>query len=254
MTAARDDHTRWEELAAGYALSALEPADEEAFLGHLPGCEVCAELIADAREVMAGLASTAPAVEPPASLRDAIVAAATPRAGLPPSPRQPRRRETRRSRYAAVAVVAAVVLIVVLGVWNVALQLQDRGQEHRLAAAERVMACVEQPGCRAIPLAAAKGGQVPVTALVRGREVSLVADGLPPNDTTGTTYVLWQKTGAADPSPVAAFDVTRDGVAVIDAGRLTDPLGTTEWLAVSHETGREPPAAPSEPVALGTVS
>ena len=36
-----DQHERFEELAAGHALGALEPEDEQAFLAHVPACARC---------------------------------------------------------------------------------------------------------------------------------------------------------------------------------------------------------------------
>jgi hypothetical protein len=36
------DHQRYDELAVGWALHALEPEDEAAFARHLSGCARCA--------------------------------------------------------------------------------------------------------------------------------------------------------------------------------------------------------------------
>lgn len=83
-----NDHERWEELAVGYALDALEPADEDAFQTHLPSCPVCAATVADTQQLMTELAYAAEPVAPPPELRDRIRAdvAATPRPKSPPPP------------------------------------------------------------------------------------------------------------------------------------------------------------------------
>src|SRR3954454_11551139 len=65
----RDEHARFEELAAGHALNALEPGDEEAFLAHLTGCAVCERALAEHVETAAHLAYAAD----PVPLADALL-------------------------------------------------------------------------------------------------------------------------------------------------------------------------------------
>src|SRR3954451_2449167 len=59
MSAAEHDDARWAELAAGYALHALEPAEEQAFTTHLAECAVCQATLDDHELVAAQLASLA---------------------------------------------------------------------------------------------------------------------------------------------------------------------------------------------------
>ena len=66
------NHSDYEELAAGFALCALEPDEEQAFQRHLEGCPACKESMREFEEVTASLAFATPAVEPPASLRAAV--------------------------------------------------------------------------------------------------------------------------------------------------------------------------------------
>jgi hypothetical protein len=84
------DHQRYDELAVGWALHALEPADEAEFARHLPGCARCAEIVAETTEVMGALATDLPPVAPSEGLRERLRAAL---AWLPPvlggAPRQP---------------------------------------------------------------------------------------------------------------------------------------------------------------------
>ena len=63
------DHDRFDELAVGWALHALEPDDEAEFGRHLPGCARCAETVAETTEVMAAMATDLPVAEPSAELR-----------------------------------------------------------------------------------------------------------------------------------------------------------------------------------------
>jgi hypothetical protein len=58
MTGPTPEHADFDELAAGYALHALDPADEQRFLAHLAGCPRCRAALEDFTEVTAGLADT----------------------------------------------------------------------------------------------------------------------------------------------------------------------------------------------------
>jgi anti-sigma-K factor RskA len=77
-------HGPFEELAAGYALDALEPADEQRFLRHAQRCPACTQALVDYREVAAALADTAPPAEPRPQLADRIMAAALADLGVGP--------------------------------------------------------------------------------------------------------------------------------------------------------------------------
>ncbi len=99
------DHERWEELAVGHTLHALEPADDEAFAGHLASCADCRQLVADMQDVAADLAYAAEPTDPSPQTWSAIAAAvaSSDRPPLPPAtevdptqlpPRLPREADT----------------------------------------------------------------------------------------------------------------------------------------------------------------
>src|SRR4051812_10895798 len=113
-----DEHERWAELAAGYALSALEPAEEAEFRAHLAGCPACQHAVAAHERVAAELGAAVPPATPPPGLWDAIAArlddgdeeavtGAAPAAGADVVPLAGRRRRTRRW----LAAVAAGVVV-----------------------------------------------------------------------------------------------------------------------------------------------
>ena len=87
-----DDHTDFDELAAGHVLHALEHADEQRFLRHAEQCSRCQQTVAEFRAVAATLAQTAPPAEPSARLGERIMAVARAdlaepgRAAAPPGP------------------------------------------------------------------------------------------------------------------------------------------------------------------------
>ncbi len=64
MTDQAPEHGAFDELAAGHALNALEPTDEQRFLRHAERCPRCRQSVADFRAVAAALAQTAPPAEP----------------------------------------------------------------------------------------------------------------------------------------------------------------------------------------------
>ena len=61
-------------MAVGWALHALEPADEAAFGGHLPGCARCRATVRSTEDVGAVLGGAVPREEPPARLRGRLLA------------------------------------------------------------------------------------------------------------------------------------------------------------------------------------
>ena len=71
-----DDHTDFDELAAGHVLHALEYEDEQRFLRHAGQCSRCQQTVAEFRAVAATLAQTAPPAEPSARLGERIMAVA----------------------------------------------------------------------------------------------------------------------------------------------------------------------------------
>jgi hypothetical protein len=76
MTDQVPEHAVFDELAAGYVLNALEPADEQRFLRHAEQCARCQQTLEEFRMVAAALAETAPPAEPSARLGERIMAVA----------------------------------------------------------------------------------------------------------------------------------------------------------------------------------
>lgn len=251
-------HDEWAALAVGHAMDSLEPEDEQSFLSHLLGCAVCAGVVADTRIVMGHLAYAAEPVEPPPALRSRI------RAGIASSEKHPTevvqvtspRRLRSTARLTArpwMAVAAGLALLMALSVWNVVLQTENRSKQQRLAQAGLVTSCLREVGCRTVELRTPNSDQPRATALVRSHNVELIASELPRNDTEAEVYVLWQRGSDNRLVPLSSFDITRPGVTVVHA-QLSTELTGLGGLAVSREPGRRTPIAPSETVAIGTLS
>lgn len=259
-----DQHSRFEELAAGHALHALEPEDEQAFLAHLPGCARCEADLAQHTATLAHLAYAPAPADPPPSLLDGIRAGvlASGREATFPEQSAPaeaadelsRARDRRRMRRATtwMGIAAAFALVVSLGVWNTSLR-QDRDEQD--AWGERMRQAVSQlrdNETDTVPLLG-DDGQVVAVALVRGDEMSLVVDGLPVNE-AGTTYVLWGESEYGDKRAVGAFDVTTTELDVLAGMRVQNGVSDVRRFMVTREQGDAAPPIPTLPVlAVGEV-
>jgi hypothetical protein len=253
-----EDHSRLDELAAGYALYALDPPDEQYFLAHLPGCSRCQDAIDDYRAVTAAMAASLPDTglgEPSGRLRDRIMTAASEQPARPDDDQGPAaevsdlasRRHRRRLRAVIAGTAAAAVLAAGGTIWA---QVSSSGS----GSAPPLASCLQMRACREVVLIAAGSQATAARVIVSGRTAWLVPSGLPADHPSRQIYVLWQITGRHVPVAVGSFDVgVRRGQA-IRIGALAVPYDGTRAFAVSLERGRAIPATPSRPVALGQVS
>jgi hypothetical protein len=258
-----DAHARFEELAAGHALHALEPEDEQAFVAHLAGCARCERDLAEHAATLAHLAYAPDAAEPPPALLEGIRAGVLGSGRGSTFPEQPdaapeqpveldqvrRRRDATRLRRAGTwtGIAAAAALVVSLAVWNADLR-QERDEQ--AAWGERITQAVGQlrdEETDAVPLAG-ESGEVVAVALVRGEQMSLVVDGLPAN-ADDTTYVLWGESRYGDKRAVGTFDVTGgERPDVVDGMRMPAGVSDVTRYMVTHEKGDTAPPIPTLPV------
>jgi anti-sigma-K factor RskA len=262
-------------LAAAYVLGALEPAEEAAVRQHFQTC-------AESHDEFAELGGVVPylvelpgleLVEPPASLRDRIMAAAAadlaertagassapaeavpPRAEVPaepaapaPVPASPGRtvafpsaaeRTARRgaSPLGWLARIAAVVAIVILGGWNLVLQgqLSDARAYDRAVAA--VIDAAGKPGSQTVVLTPTRDSRgAGIAAVAADGSVVMAMRDLPA--TAGTqVYEAWViAAGSPAPVPVGSFTVGQAGTAAFTTTPVTTPPGST--IALSLEPG-----------------
>lgn len=274
-----EKHDTYEEMVVGYAFDALEPDEERAFQQHLEGCAECAKELAEARRVAGQLAYLAPSEAPPAALRSALLAtvgeeaarAASTRSVTGPaepglaavlapvlSPARGRTwggvRSVRLARPArALGIAAAVAALVAGGSWAESIRTPDSHIATQLASefASRgaALQAINHPGSRRVELVSA--GAATATAVIDGRHVWLIVDGLARNNPQSSIYVLWAARADGAMQAVTGFDVAGSGMTLVNAGLLPDNLTQTQAFAVSHEAGHTIPAAPSQPV-LGT--
>jgi anti-sigma-K factor RskA len=185
------NHSDYEQLAAGFALSALEPDDEQEFERHLKGCSTCKASLRELDELTARLAYAAPRADPPASLR----------AGIRRRTGHTIRRRVLRavgswsgSKVAVRVVVAAgIVGLFALSLWNLALREQHDLDRFHMANLEEGLRMLNDASVQQVPLsgsANARGARATVLASSPQDRGVLVVEGLPqlPED---RVYELW---------------------------------------------------------------
>lgn len=240
MNDRRDAHEPWDELAAGYALHALEPDEEQEFADHLQTCDRCADLLRDHELVAAQLGSLAHddelAVPSWASVRAGVVdETPTPVASLD------ERRRRRQPRLLGAA--AAVLVLAGAGV----ITWQATSGSSTSPATQAIDSCRHRTGCEVVHLHTADGAE-PGAVLVSADKVTMVPIkmGAP---AAGKTYVLWQMLRNGSPTPVDSF-----GGAGETTWPLVVPYDDTAAFAVSLEPANVPPSQPTHVVAVGNTN
>ncbi|MGH3273469.1 MAG: hypothetical protein ACRDNZ_03985 [Streptosporangiaceae bacterium] len=252
-------HTRYDELAAGYSLHALDPEDEQLFLRHLPDCPRCRAALSDFTEVAAALAENWPAVEPSPRLGARIMAAAArepaarnrdadlgdarlddtmPDDTMPDdtvSPAMADLAERRRRRLRKIAAGAAAAAVLAAGgtTWGV---LSAGGGPVAPASG-----CVRAGTCREVVLTDARSHAPAGKVIVADGTVWLIPSGLPADNTARQVYVLWQITGGRTPVAVGSFDVRGHGNQPVRIGGLAVPYRGT-WAFRRTDLNRSSPA------------
>lgn len=258
-----NSHEHFAELAAGYALHALEPGDEQVFLAHLAACAACELAVAEHTETLGHLAYAAEPADLPAEILQGIRSQVGP--GRPadrstePSPLPldlgAARAHRRPSTVPAwLGIAAAVAMVLSLGVWNIALRHDNSRADHRSALLAAAVSALSGDAKQRIELKDPDGRPVAIAVIRGSKTVSLVVDGLAPNNRANSTYVLWQKGSDAIVHAIGTFDVRRTGVDYVASLPLARNVVGIEGFAVTREPGRRAPSVPgSFPVADGAL-
>jgi Anti-sigma-K factor rskA/Putative zinc-finger len=271
------EHADFEALAAGYALHALEPEDEERLSAHLLTCRSCARLVADTASLGAAFGGLLEPEAPPPGLREKILAAAmaeerpkpapmkpftaepvvTDPPVVPPASRPPRLPDarasgTRRRRVReriAIGALAAVIGVGVAVPVTLAASHQGSATTGNAALAQWLL----EPNAREVTLHSSNG-DTQAKAVMTDKGVYLLAGGLPVNDRSRSTYVLWAANGAGQRLPVVTFDVRGGNPVQLTAAKLPFSSSEIRQLAISYEPGRSAPAQPSDVVLSGSAA
>lgn len=243
-------------LSGAYAVDALDAEERARFEAHLSECRDCQEEVASLQEA-AALLGTDP-VEPPASVRDAVLAGIQSIRPLPPivevveSPapvsatdelaeRRARRGLVHRLTRTPLLVAAAVVLLLAVGTALVRPWADDDTTPANITAADRVLAAADATevaksfpdGSKATLVVSRSQGK----AVIRTRHMAL-----PPS---GKTYQLWLQTPAGRMMPAGLMPEEADTTYVLD-GDASEATGV--GITVEPDGGSDHPT--TQPIAL----
>jgi anti-sigma factor RsiW len=239
------------ELAAAFVLGALEPEEEQAVREHLATCDLPHPEFAELGSVVPLLAESVRQVDPPARLRDRIMAAAArdleaqaagraevgrrAEPALPGVEREaarPRRPFT-FARPAWALAAAAVIVIAALGVWNIRLQSDLSSAQAYRDRVDQVLSIARQPDSAVAILSGDQGQNTGLVAVARDGTAAMVLRGLPP--TTGSqVYQAWVIVGSNAPVPVGALAYS-DGVGYLATN--VGQVGAGATVAFTREPG-----------------
>ncbi len=240
------DH-QWLELAAPFVLDALSVEERAAFEAHLAECAACRGDVQAFREVTGLLAHAAPAVAPPATLRDRILREAR-------QVRPIRRPGGARWAWLAAAAALVVALAAGFGAWRARgerLALQRTLDSTRVALGSRdsVVAALVDSAVGTADLAAT--GKPPSMRLFwnRVRHVVVVAAFDLPPAPAGRTYQLWAITKGQAPVSLGTFNTPPAGRTILT---LVVPVGLKPDLsAVTEEPAGGSPQPTQQPFLVG---
>lgn len=244
---------RWSDLAAAYAIDALDAEERAEFETRLATDAELRREVDAYREVAADLAAAAPTAEAPAALRERILAEA--RKVRPLSPE--RRPGSRGTALPWVAAAAAAGVALVLGVRSgriaeerADLRTRLTATEARLAERDSLLATFLGPDVRTAALSATD--QPPSARLfwnTRAGTVVIAAFDLPPAP-AGRTYQLWGIAPDSDPVSLGTFQTASDGTAIVQRAA---PTGAAFQLgAVTEEPAGGSPQPTSAPFLVGS--
>jgi anti-sigma-K factor RskA len=275
-------HDELRELSGGYALGILDEPDRRAFEAHLSTCASCAAEVRDFTAVASALALDVPQIDPPASLRERVLRAATLPASRPAAIEEitSRRatsdaRRLRRESLLALLSAAAVVIAVGLGAYAISLQRRIAALEGQVRAAadraaqsqqqlvqlraaadqstqvRRILAAgdlrrLDLAGTKAAPGAAGRAFWSPAEGLV------VAFANLPATD-AGRVYQLWVIPPGGNPIDAGLLDLQPDGRALALARAGTSQrVGT---VAITLEpAGGSPVPTLGNMIAAGTLA
>lgn len=244
MTTNGSTHEQWEELAAGYVLDALEPAEEQALLAHLAGCAACRQVVDEHAFVASQLGQLAEDsdITPPSwsSIRSGIITGpAAPVVSL-----EERRNRDRQPRLLGAA--AALVLLAGAGVVGWQLSSGDSGTPGQ---SKTLAACAASQSCHVVRLQS--GSTVAAYALAEKGTVTMLPTHMAA-PAAGHVYALWQLPRDGRPTLVTVLRTATNGVT--SAAPLALPYADTAAFAVSVEPADAVPTTPTEVVATGTAT
>ena len=249
-------HAEWDELAAGHALDALEPAEDQRLAAHLAVCARCRHNLDDYALVAAQLGSLADEEDPapawhrvrPIALADIAEPAESAESTEPPAASTPHQTAPALWRRSRVLAASVIVLLIVAG----AIGWQAGARSRTTPAAAALRACQQQAGCHMVTLHDARSGSSAndrAAIVVDAGRASLVPLKLAAAP-DAQMYVLWQLPRDRSPVAITTFRLAgRQTPSTALAAQYSD----TAAFAISLEPNGSALRRPTDILALGTA-
>ena len=176
-------------LVGAYAVDALDDIERAAFERHLAECPACQSEVAGLLEA-AAMIGAAVAAQPPAGLRDKVLADIATVRPLPPPVDRPRVLSAagRRTRFRPTVLVAAAAAVIALGAGAAVVQPWDDDTSQReLTASEQLLTADD---AETFTDKVDGGGEATIVRSSDRNQAVLVASGLP-EAPAGSVYELW---------------------------------------------------------------
>jgi anti-sigma-K factor RskA len=247
------------DLAAAYAIDALDPEDLAVFSRHLDDCPSCQEQVSSIREAAAALGASgalsgmgAPGRGAPASLRASVlasvgstpqVAATSPLAQQLPAPIAVARAR-RRIPVAWIGTAAAAVLAVALGI-AIGGYVSSNPDGPALAAHEQAMRIISAPDAHTMSVALGRSSLV-MSADYAG---AVLMGDTTPMPAAGTEYQVWMghADGTSAPGPTFMPDAAGTYM-VLMSGNMGD---VAKVFVTAEPMGGSP--SPTGPMVAGVT-
>ena len=244
-------HAEMEFLYELYVLGALEPEQAVEIDAHLKdGCQECTAGVAEATRVAAALAGLAELAEPPAELRERVLASVRRRTQVTPM------KKPNRFSWLAPALAAACVLLAIAAGWSGS-QLSQVKEELAAVQGERnqlrsALEILSRSDTRAVQFGRAQS--VPHGRVLANRGGGLVFVGSQlPRLAANRTYQLWLIPNTGTPRSAGVFRPNAAGDSV-QVSQLAANPAENKAVAVSIEPDGGSPAPTTTPIIVVPLS
>jgi len=227
-------------LSGAYAVDALDDLERAAFERHLAECPECRAEVASLREAASTLAETV-ATQPPAALRDRVLAGIATTRPLPPETPAPARLESRRPRRRVNLLVAAAAAVLAVGGGAVLWQQPWQDTTQGPSAVELVL---QADDARSTSLDFEGGAKATLVHSDSVGRAVLVTEKMPPPP-AGKVYQLWLDQPGKGMVSAGLMPVREDQRVLLSGDAAT---ATAAGITVEPEGGS--PAPTSDPIAL----